>query len=218
MKRPNYTTDILKLNGANRVGRHHELGVLCPGLQLKRIIARCNGNGLILWLTRESNDFGISRNGDAIYCDAKLTGQGIHEFQIFLSCLAITNHTRSTTQVQLLLGSAHRFNCQLRTYVPIATMIAEKVLRVIAGRELERRVIEVDEVGIPVVVTFLGEQRGIAGHFHDVAIAFDVAKVERLGECRLMSTRARSILTHIHLRSLTIVLVVVVLVMDEPTR
>ena len=27
-------TDFLKLNGANRVGRHHELGVLCPWLQL----------------------------------------------------------------------------------------------------------------------------------------------------------------------------------------
>ena len=113
MKGPKYIIDILKLNGANRVGRHYELGTLCPRLQLKRINAGCNGNDLILWLARETNDFGIGRNGDAIYCDAKLTGQGIHEFQIFLSSLAITNHTRSTTQVQLLLSSAHRFNCQL---------------------------------------------------------------------------------------------------------
>ena len=157
MKRPKYIIDILKLNGANRVGRHYALGVLCPWLQLKRIIAGCNDNGLILWLAGETYDFGIGRNGDAIYCDAKLTWQGIHEFQIFLSCLAIANYTRSTTQVQLLLGSVHRFNCQLRTYVPIATMIAKEVLRVVAGRELERRIVEVDEVGIPVVVTFLGK-------------------------------------------------------------
>ena len=65
-------------------------------------------------------------------------------------------------------------------------------------------------------MTFLGQQRCIAGHLNDIAIALDVAKIERLSQCRLMSASARSILTHIDFRSLSVVMIIVVLMVDEP--
>ena len=95
-------------------------------------------------------------------------------------------------------------------------MVAEEMLRVVAGRELEAGVVKVYHVGIPVVVTLLGQQRSVARHLHDVGVALYVAEVEGLGECRLVGAGARSILAHVDLRSAAVVVVVVVLVVNEP--
>ena len=68
------------------------------------------------------------------------------------------------------------------------------------------------------MVFLLAQQRGITRHNHHVGILLNVAKVHGLNQCRLHGSRSRCPFTKIHLRSLRVVAVIIVLIVQEPSR
>ena len=82
-------------------------------------------------------------------------------------------------------------------------------------------IIEVDHVGIPVLVLLMTEQWGITGHLHDITVALDVTQIDSLGEGTLYVTAAlvaiAAPLSEIDLSLRTVITVVVILVVQEPT-
>ena len=83
-------------------------------------------------------------------------------------------------------------------------------------------VVEVNQVGIPLGVSFLCQQRGIGRHGHHVAIAFHRREVEGLRQGGLdvvgTSRQMGGIFAQVYFRLRTVVTVIEVLVVDEPAR
>ena len=61
------------------------------------------------------------------------------------------------------------------------------------------------------------KQWSIACHLNNIAITLDITQMNSLGKRRLHCSRARSIFAQVHFRGLTVVAVIIVLIMKEPT-
>ena len=106
--------------------------------------------------------------------------------------------------------------------VAVAAVGGEEPLHLIGGGGAHLGVGEVDHVGVPVGVSVLAQQRGVARHGHHIGIALYIGQVDALGQCCLhvgaFLRRRGGPFAQIHLGSLAVVVVVVAAVVQKPSR
>lgn len=69
-------------------------------------------------------------------------------------------------------------------------MIHEQLLRIVIHRSIQSVFGEEDHIRLPLVGTVVAEQRRIAGHLYDIAVALQTGHVGSLGERGLIETEA----------------------------
>ena len=115
------------------------------------------------------------------------------------------------------VGLAERLDVEVGCDVVCAAVLAAQLLHVVVDSGEDLRVVEVDEVGIPLGVSVLGEQRCVGRHDDDVGVALEACDVEGLGQGVLEGVAARGPFAEIDFRALAVVAVVEVGVVDVPS-
>ena len=98
-------------------------------------------------------------------------------------------------------------------------MLTEHLLHLVALTRAYIIIIKVNHVRLPVAVSVLTQERSIGCHFYHIAVALHIAEVDALSQRIVYRIgTARCIFAQINLRSLAVVMVVIILMVQEPAR
>ena len=98
-------------------------------------------------------------------------------------------------------------------------MLTEHLLHLVALARAYIIIIKVNHVRLPVAVSVLTQERSIRCHFYHIAVALHIAEVDALSQRIVYRIgTARCIFAQINLRSLAVVMVVIILMVQEPAR
>ena len=89
-------------------------------------------------------------------------------------------------------------------------------LHPVAVWQVDAFVVEVDQVRIPAVMSVFGEQRGVGGHDHRVAVQFHASHECRFGQAVDQLCVPGSVFSEIDFRAFAVRVVVMVEVVEPP--
>ena len=154
-----------------------------------------------------------------LHCRGNLYRKQVHQLYDMVTRDLILYHRNADALADSLLPITQ---CDVRGDVLRTRILSIHLLCVVAHGRLHFRVIEINQVGIPLRMAFLRQQRGVRGHLHHIGITFHRSQIESFCQRCLYvvgtSGQVGGIFAQIDLGLGTVITVVVVLVVNHPAR